>query len=353
MSTHDPGAGDGPPQGHGPSQRHGVPQSYGPGYGPPQGYAVRPPAPYAAPPPGYPAAPPPRPYDPVIGHDFASWADRVKGMLKRSWRPIFKILFFGYWLPSMALGLLVGVPAFWVYFEFLREVLDRAGEMESAEATQRFWALFGVLIPALLVVALVVSYLGAVANLAVMKVAVNDAAETPVAPMAAYRSMLRPALPAWGWVLLAGAVITFGVLACVLPGIYLYVALSLILPVMLFERRSGLSRSFSLMHSNFWPAAGRVVLVIAAISAVMFPVQMVFQILNMTLMPGLVSPQGFDADAFATFSVVMIVETIVLQLAALLGQMVLLVGLLATYAELRGRQEPRLTAAQLAAEANR
>lgn len=289
----------------------------------------------------------------MVGHDFASWADCVKGMLKRSWRPILTILFLGYWLPGMALGLLVGVPAFWAYFEFLGEVVDRAGEMEPAEVGQRFWALFGVLIPALLVVALVFGYLGAVANLAAMKVAVNDAAETPVAPMTAYRSMLRPALPAWGWVLLAGVVAGFGLLACVLPGIYLYVALSLILPVMLFERRSGFSRSLSLMHSNFWPAAGRVVLVIAAISAVMFPVQMVFQIVNVTLMPGLVSPQGFDADAFASFGVVMIVETVVLQLVALLGQMVLIVGLLATYAELRGRQEPQLAAAQLAAEANR
>lgn len=68
----------------------------------------------------------------------------------------------------------------------------------------------------------------------------------------------------FGASILAGIVIMIGSIFCLLPGIYLGVSLSLMLPIIIIERSSidtAFGRSFKLIKSKFWMTLGMLIIV--------------------------------------------------------------------------------------------
>lgn len=62
-------------------------------------------------------------------------------------------------------------------------------------------------------------------------------------------------LPCLGTAFVLGIVIFLGLMLCILPGIYLAISLSLVLPIMIMENKgfgSSFSRSFELTHKQWW-----------------------------------------------------------------------------------------------------
>lgn len=279
------------------------------------------------------------PYDPLVAYDFSSWISRVVGVVKRSWLRLLVLLTIGYLLP---LAILIGLA-----------VSMMSGLFEELDSFE-----LGLIEPSLVATCLILAlYLYVVARLAATNVATNDAAGQPVRLRDAYRSSLRLGWPTLGWSILAGLLILLGVLMCLLPGLYLLVVFGLLVPVMAFERRSGMTGSSRLVDGNFWPAAGR----FALLYAVTFVVSIVLQqatgllavftsepVLNLGVTPGAVESPAMPADTWPLILVAMLIN-VVLQL---LTEIVLLAGTLVVYAELRGRRQPGLNTAQLAAEVN-
>lgn len=123
----------------------------------------------------------------------------------------------------------------------------------------QFWAYFAALIVASLLAAVATQ----VATAASLK-AVSGAymGETPD-----WRTSLRFALSHLGsllWLgLLSSVLLTLGLLACLVPGVYLYGAWAVVVPVLLLEDvrgRRALGRSRSLVRDRWWPTFAAIVL---------------------------------------------------------------------------------------------
>ncbi|MGH3734643.1 MAG: hypothetical protein ACRDT6_03320 [Micromonosporaceae bacterium] len=284
--------------------------------------------------------PPPRPYDPLVPYDFSSWMDRVQGVVKRSWRGMLRVALVAQLVPQLiAMVVLAGLA--------VGLVLVLVDTMAGAGLG---WSIVGVVVPIYLALLAVSAYLTAVSGRAMMRLATNDAVGQPLAPADALRPAWGSAGPTAGWLLLGLLGALIGIYLCYLPGIYVSVAASLITPVMAFERREGLVRSFRLVHSAFWPAAGRILAVTLAVSAVMSLVVTVFY--GLAILLGSLLLSGDSAVAAVGAIVIGVLLFAVIMAMSVLGSIVIQAGYLVTYAELRGRLQPGLTAGQLAAEVN-
>lgn len=158
---------------------------------------------------------------------------------------------------------------------------------------------------------------------------------------AALRYGLRRALGLWAWTLLSTLIITAGMCACLLPGIYFAFALSLAGPVFLFERSNPIGRSFRMFHARLGLVLGRVALVAAVPIAGAVAVRLVQDLGMLAVGAGPGSGVGLSVGAVAVTAV-----TALLNLPISVAQ---LVGLVVTYAEQRGWEAPVRTA-QLATE---
>jgi hypothetical protein len=176
---------------------------------------------------------------------------------------------------------------------------------------------------------------------AVLRLMADQAAGRPASVGAALRYGVRRGPLLWGWYLLVYLVVMVGLCACVVPGVYLAVALSLIAPIVTFERgEPAFTRSFRLVHSNFWPTVGRLLLLGLAVGVVTYLVSCIFGAAT-----GVSS--GLSAPAQQPGVLALSVDVLLSSLVALPITLVEVAGVLVTYAELRGRQEP-LTSADLA-----
>jgi hypothetical protein len=117
--------------------------------------------------------------------------------------------------------------------------------------------------PALLGMAILVA-VGVFAQGASVFVAVLDAAGQPVTAAEAVRFATSRAPALLGWGLAAGLITGFGLLAFILPGVYLAVVFGASLAGVVTVERRGLSRCFELVNARFGPTAGRMLLVAAA-----------------------------------------------------------------------------------------
>jgi hypothetical protein len=278
----------------------------------------------------------------LVAYDFSSWTDRVKGVVVRSWKGMLQLLLLGSFLPALGVILVVGGIGVGLVV-LLASTLDHPTPLPFV----------AVVVPMYLLILLGIGYFSTVTQLSLMKVATNDAAGQPVSLGEAYTSSFRFGWPTLGWLVLAGLVTALGSLACYLPGLYLYVALSLVVPIMAFERQGGFTESFRLMHSNFWPAVGRIgllfLVVYALSSAVNGGMYFLFAIVSAVIRAG-----GDDGSVIGVVLVLamFLLFLIVAVAVSYVSQLVMQAGYLVTYAELRGRLQPGLTTAQLAAEVN-
>lgn len=273
--------------------------------------------------------------DPLVPYDFSSLFERMGSILKRSWRSLLAIQAIGTLVPAAVMLVVVlatGVGG----FLYANPAGYGTGQLTEEQLSELLSLFVGVSIVVVLV-ALASAYINAVAWAASIWTLTRQAAGEPAPLGEAFRYGFRRGLPLFGWNLLAGLCIAVGALCCILPGVYLGVALSLIAPIVVFEGGNAFSRSFRLTHSRFWPTAGRVVL----LYLVYFGYSLVVSLPN-----NLAGVPTGDAAAQLALPMVMQLITTALVVPA---TVVLVVGLTVIYTELRSREQP-LSTPQLAAD---
>ncbi|MEV1285905.1 hypothetical protein [Micromonospora sp. NPDC049679] len=278
------------------------------------------------------------PNDPLVtppGVGISGWLARVGGMVRRSWWMVLLIMLVTQAVPAVVLGLAT-LP--------LRQNVTPvygAGEPDAAQFEplfRDFVAFVGVVIVAAVLISLIQSMGWAAGTWAVTRQALGE----PVRLGAALRYGLRRAPALWGWSLLAGVIVAAGFCACVLPGIYFIFVLSLVGPIVLFERANPIGRSFRMFHNRFGMVLGRVAVVALVAAAGNVVVVGVLGSLGMVAV-------DVDQTGSVGLSVGIVAMTLVAALLNLPLYGVYLVGLVVTYAEQRAQEAP-VTAGQLAAE---
>jgi hypothetical protein len=171
----------------------------------------------------------------------------------------------------------------------------------------------------------------------------------PVSIGAALSGATKRFFPLVGWQLLAAVIIGFGSAACFLPGLYFAAALYILPVIVAVERGTGIGRSFSLFHTSFGPALGR----IATIVGIGYTVNGVLSIVSQIAFQGLISGfhQGDDPKplVMSLFGTVIVVAVLAALIQAVLSLLTIPLAAL-TYADLRGRADPGTTSAAIRAD---
>jgi hypothetical protein len=253
--------------------------------------------------------------DPLVpppNSGFDGWMARVREVIARSWRSIGLILLVTTALPNIV-GQLVAFAVGFVAFSPGQQLnVPRAGLTAGA-------------IVAGVGFAIVVSALTALGWAACIWAITQEATGQPVTLGAAIAGGARRALAMWGWYLLSGLLVVLGLIACVIPGLYFAVAVSLFSFVVMYERGTNpISRSFSLVNGSFGAALGRVLLLAVAAIGLNLLTSCVTGVLSTGI--GLAGRQAVTGVISALVEVVI--------------DLVLLAGLLVTYTQLRSRTEP-------------
>jgi hypothetical protein len=271
--------------------------------------------------------------DPLVTDTFEGWWHASLDVVQRSWRTVGLVLLIGVVLPR------------WVLGAFNNNV--RAPETDIVVTDWNAWVreyspgiALGV-IGAILTLA--VLYVSGSAALAAVRTAAAEAAGGFLALGEAFSFGFKRGGKFFLWLLLAWVTIAVGLALCVLPGLWAVFALSLMAPAAVFEpRRSPYARSIQLTHSAFWPALGRIVIVVLVAIAANIVIALVGLLLAGVW-------HGLFAPWLAT---VMTVLTEAIMSLLLLAPMIwILAASLCTYAWLRGRAES-VSATSLSAEAS-
>jgi hypothetical protein len=196
--------------------------------------------------------------DPLVtppGAGVGGWFDRVMKTFARSWRSVGTIILITQTLPGMiivaaALALTAGL------------VPDPGTVLTQADVDERLRNL-QALLPVLLVAIVVLLFVQAVGWGGATWAMTREAAGQPAPLGSALGFGLRRAPGLFGWYLVTALIIAVGILACILPGIYFVAATALVGPVYLFERSRPIGRSFRLLHDNFGPVLGRLLIIFA------------------------------------------------------------------------------------------
>ena len=167
----------------------------------------------------------------------------------------------------------------------------------------------------------------------------RQAAGEPVTVSAALAYGVRRAPRSWGWSLLVGLLVAVGLCRCLVPGIYLALAMSLVGLVILVERANPIGRSVRMFHARLTMMLGRLSIVLAvfvggllALGEAQRPTRLVLDFL--------LGFEPFPAE---------VTSAMLWNLVRLPLYSVLLVALLVTYAEQRCHEAP-VNAARLAEE---
>lgn len=272
------------------------------------------------------------PNDPLVtppGAGVGAWWARILATVAGTWRTL---------LPLAVVG--VGVPS--ALFNGVNQiVVSRAIEPVAPDATpEEAFAALSDLLPALgfaLIGSLVLTVFTSLVWASAAWIIARWGAAQPVAlgPAVSYGVRRLPRVLGWG--LVVALIVLVGTCLCFLPGLYFAFALSTALSVAVFESANPVSRSWRLTHARFGTALGRI-LIVAAVFLV--PTIVVAIIEDVVL-----SAVGVEAAAGAAGFLIALVFTLVSSPLYVL----LWVGLLVTYAELRAWEAP-LTSGRLASE---
>ena len=265
--------------------------------------------------------------DPLVTDSFEGWWNASLEVVRRSWRSIGLILLAGVVLPRWILGSYQSLAG-----GHRLEVDDLAGTWWPGTGGAVVGGLLG----------LVLLYLTGSSLLAATRTAAAEAAGGFLSLGEAFSFGFRRGWKFWLWLLLAGATVSVGVVACLLPGLWAAFALSLMGPAAVFEsHRSPYTRSIQLTHSAFWASLGRLILVVL----VAFAANLVIGVVGLLL-------AGVWHAVFAGWlaSVLTVLTEAVMALVLLAPMIWVLAASLCTYAWLRGRTES-VSATSLSAEA--
>lgn len=270
--------------------------------------------------------------DPLVTDDFEGWWNASLAVVRRSWRSMGLILLIGVVLPRWVLG---------AYNSFTAAEIDVENTEWGTYVSEAFPGWPAAIIGGLLGLALV--YLVAVSGMAATRTAAAEAAGGFLGLGEAFRFGFERGWKLWLWLLLAWLTIVVGLVLCVLPGLWAAFALSLMVPAATFERgRSPYARSIQLTHSAFWPALGRLIIVVL----VLFAVNLIIGLIGALL-------TGLWVGVFAGWlaSILILITQAVMALLLLAPLIWVLSAALCSYAWLRGRRES-VSSTSLSAEAS-
>jgi len=271
--------------------------------------------------------------DPLVTDTFESWWHASLDVVQRSWRTVGLILLIGVVLPR------------WIVGAFNNNVGTAKHDVVVTDwgAWVREYspgAAAGVIGAILSIAAL---YVAGSAALAAVRTAAAEAAGGFLSLGEAFSFGFRRGRKFFLWLLLAWVTIAVGLVLCVLPGLWAIFALSLMAPAAVFEaRRSPYARSIQLTHSAFWPAVGRIVIVVLVAVAA----NLIISLIGLLL-------AGVWHAVFAPWlaAVLTVLTEAIMALLLLVPMIWVLAASLCTYAWLRGRAES-VSATSLSAEAS-
>lgn len=270
--------------------------------------------------------------DPLVTDTFESWWHASMDVVQRSWRTVGLILLIGVVLPRWVIGAYnntVRTPD----FDMAR---TEWGTVVSEYTPNPAVGIIGA------VLSLAALYVAGSAALAAVRTAAAEAAGGFLALGEAFSFGFKRGGRFFLWLLLAWVTVVVGLVLCVLPGLWAVFALSLMAPAAVFEaRRSPYARSVQLTHSAFWPALGRIIIVVLVAIAANLVIA-----LAGALLAGLW--HGIFAPWLA--AVLTVLTEAVMALLLLVPMIWILAASLCSYAWLRGRAEP-VSATSLSAEA--
>jgi hypothetical protein len=270
--------------------------------------------------------------DPLVTDTFDGWWHASMDVVQRSWRTVGLILLIGVVLPRWVLGA----------FNNNVRAPERDIEVTDWSAWVREYSP-GIAVGVVgAILTLIVLYVSGSAVLAAVRTAAAEAAGGFLSLGEAFSFGFKRGGRFFLWLLLAWATIMVGLVLCVIPGLWAIFALSLMAPAAVFEaRRSPYARSIQLTHSEFWPALGRIIIVVLVALAANIVISLVGLLLA-----------GLWHGVFAPWlAAVMTVLTEAVMSLLLLAPMIwILAASLCTYAWLRGRTES-VSATSLSAEA--
>src|SRR5690349_420295 len=172
--------------------------------------------------------------DPLVATSFSDWWAKVIGVLQRSWQPLLIIQ-----LATVVPGMLIAAI-----------VTAAAGTDSTAMSIgAAIVGLVGALI--LFVVALLAQ------GASVYVVGKQAAGQEIVGAGPALTFAAGRALPLLGWGLLAGLLVMLGLIALIVPGVYLIVVFGATLTGVIMFERAGIGRSFQLVNPAFGQTLGR------------------------------------------------------------------------------------------------
>lgn len=320
--------------GMGPEPDAGPGMLSGPGMSPGPGL---PPLPGASGPPTVPL--PPVYLDGLVvppGAGLSDWLERVIDVIKRSWRPLLLIGLVTGVLPTFVLSLLADGATFSGHAVAGNGTLGFSGRLVGVSVG------FGCLG---LIVAVAAAYLAALGSAGAVWTVTQHAAGRVSGLSQALRYGRRRALPVWGWTLLAGVLVLIGLCACIVPGLYFLIATSMVVPVVVYERAPGVSRSFGLVHASFGTALVRLLLLGLAIAVLGCLGGLPAGIAQATLVNAGGAARWLGSLGAGIWQAIVTLPVFMLASA----------GIVVTYAELRSRQQVEagaqpLSTAQLLAE---
>ena len=285
-------------------------------------------------------------YDPALdplvpqpGTRLEAWTERITGTLRRSWLPVGLILLVLVAAPNILFGILgAGLGA---AVEFAPET--------SAEAFRRPEFAIGT-IGVLLLLGLITIILNALAWASSIWAITQGAVGQPAPLGDAIRAGARRMWPMLGWYILYGLMCGVGLVFCLLPGLYLALAGSLFSFVVMYERGTGpIGRSFSIVHREFGAALGRVLLLALVYLGVSVLVS--DAVGGGALGAGAIDFSAAESGSSPVSIGFQVVGQIVSAAVAIPLELLLIVGLLVTYTQLRARHEP-VSTVQLHAAVN-
>jgi hypothetical protein len=160
----------------------------------------------------------------------------------------------------------------------------------------------------------------------------------------ALRSVL-PRLPALiGWTMVGGLIALVAVLACILPVFYVAAVLAILPVVVLFEPGGGISRCFQLFHTDLGAAVARIATIAGLGLAVVIPASMLSAVASAVTQGSAFSDPQAAAASTAAIAVGSVVGTVLSSAASVISGVLLTPLIVATYADLRARREPFVTA---------
>jgi hypothetical protein len=268
--------------------------------------------------------------DPLVPHPgggFSAWWNSLWSAFGRSWKQLLSIVA----LTSALPGILLAIVA----VELLSRSFTVIDDGVTSDVTVH-WGVFGAFLglgAALGIVALFASAIGWSGS---MWLVTRQAAGAPATVGEALAFGARRCLRLGGLLVVVGLMVVLGLIACVLPGLYLAVAASLVVPFAVFDRgTSAIGGSFRLVNRNFGAVLGRLLIMYLLTGAV----SGVLNLIVSTIVGGSATttttttgtgPSAGAVVGEAIFSAVVTVPT----------TSFLIIGILMTYAQMRARAIP-------------